>query len=345
LSRSSRRKRKRPARKATAWQALTLELERGHAEAFSEALLEAGAQSVALEDARAGAAGEQVLYDEGPGAPPRAWARNRLSALLAPREDPLRLVAAAARVAGLAAPPEFDLEAIDEEDWVRRSQAQFGPLQAGRRIWIVPSWHEARAVAPRGALVIRLDPGIAFGTGSHPSTRLALRFLERAIPELLREGTLHAPLAGRGAGGAGQASRLASPATALRVLDYGCGSGILAIAAAGLGAAQVDAVDLDADALKATAHNARANRAAVRTALPQALAPGDYDLIVANILAGPLAELAPRLAARARRGARLGLSGVLADQAEGLRGLYARWFEARIAEEEEGWVLIEGVRR
>jgi ribosomal protein L11 methyltransferase len=310
------------------WLVLTLELDDAHVEAYSEALLEAGAVSVALEDADAGTAAEAPYYAE-PGATTSgadlgstgttgAWRRNRVSALLSAQADARAVVARAAQAAGLGRAPDFGVARLEDEDWVRRTQSQFVPLRVGDRVWIVPSWHEP---PERNATVIRLDPGLAFGTGSHPSTRLVLRFLER----VLRETEF----------GGGRAS----------VLDYGCGSGILAIAAAKLGARGVDAVDLDPQALEATASNARANGVAVRVAAPQALAPGDYDVVVANILANPLVALAPLLVARTRRGGRLALSGILEAQAPEVIAAYAPEVDLSVGAADDGWVLLEGRRR
>jgi len=265
------------------WLALTLQLERSAAEAFSDALLEAGAQSVALE-----AAGAVV-------------------AILSMEHDSKSLVAAASRAAGIA-PPRFTVETLDDQDWVRASQAQFAPVAIGERLWIGPSWH----AAPAGRSAIRIDPGLAFGTGSHPSTKLVLGFLERTI-----------------AGGE-------------RVLDYGCGSGILAIAAAKLGAAHVDAVDLDPKAVETTRANAAANGVALNPALPDALPAAGYDIVVSNILAQPLIVLAPLLASRA---ARIALSGILEAQAEEVMQAYRPWLDMKLAEREEGWVLLTGEGR
>lgn len=268
------------------WLSLSLAAPAAQADALSEALLEAGAQSVWLEP------------------------DGRLHALLPERSDPGQAIARAAAAAGLAV-PAFETRTVADEDWVRATQAQFAPQCIAGRLWIVPSWHEA----PDDGVVLRLDPGLAFGTGSHPSTRLALAWLA---------GT---PLAGH------------------RVLDYGCGSGILAIAAAKLGAAQVDAVDLDVDALAATGDNARTNEVVVQAYAPECLPPGDYDIVVANILAQPLLVLEPLLATRARRGARIALSGILEAQSAELARAYGEHFDARVAASEDGWALVEGLRR
>ncbi len=275
-----------------AWLALTVELEAAEADALSEALLSAGAQSVAIDTERA--------------------APYSVTALLAADTDPAALLGTASRETGLGTVPKFRVVRVEDEDWVRRSQSQFKPLAIGSRLWIVPSWCEP----PSGAqTVVRLDPGLAFGTGSHPSTRLALGFVERVI---------------RG----GES-----------VLDYGCGSGILAIAAAKLGAKAVDAVDLDPAAVEATAANARDNAVAVRALPAGALEPAVYDVVVSNILLQPLIVLAPLLAARVANRGRLALAGILESQAPELAAAYAPWFSLEVAARHEGWALLAGARR
>jgi ribosomal protein L11 methyltransferase len=269
--------------------ALLLQVEAGQIEGFSDALVEQGAHSV---------------WIDGPDSP-----APRLHALFDARADALALLGAAAAVAGCAPPPCQSYE-VAEEDWVRLTQAQFAPQCIEGRLWIVPSWHDA----PREGVVLRLDPGLAFGTGSHPSTRLALAWLVRAQEP------------------------------GARVLDYGCGSGILAIAAAKLGAAHVDAVDVDPDALAVTRDNARRNGIELAAFAPERLPSGDYDIVIANILAQPLIVLAPLLAARTRRGGRIALSGILDVQAPEVAHAYARDFAARVAAQDEGWSLVEGVR-
>ena len=273
-----------------AWLSITVEVEATQAEALSEALIEAGAHSVDLE--------------------PRAT-RTRLTAIAGRDSDAGRIVACAAQRAGIPS-PEFQAGRIEDDDWVRRSQAQFGPLRAGERLWIVPSWHTP---PDPQAVVVRLDPGLAFGTGGHPSTHMVLARLEA----LVRGGE--------------------------RVLDFGCGSGILAIAAAKLGAGWLDAVDLDPQALEVARANALLNGVTLRAALPGELPPGSYDLVLVNILAGPIIELAPEITARTRSGGRVLLSGILAEQAAGVTQAYAAGFDTAIRARENDWVLIEGQRR
>ena len=264
------------------WLALSVDIERQAADAFSDALLEAGAQSVSMDS-------------------------QGVRALLQLHDNAGAIVASAAARAGIAA-PAYRVDTLEDQDWVRASQAQFEPLAIGKRLWIGASWHEP----PPGRVAVRIDPGLAFGTGSHPSTRLVLAYLEGS----LRGGE--------------------------RVLDYGCGSGILAIAAAKLGAAHIDGVDVDPQAVETTRANARANGVDLNATLPDALADGEYDLVLANILAQPLIVLAPLLATR---GKRVVLSGILESQAEEVIGAYARWFEMSVPAREEGWALVAGKRR
>lgn len=256
--------------------------------------MEAGADSVALDPVNGAAGG-----------------RMRLTALAAAGSDAAALVAAAARAAALPL-PDFSAARLEDEDWVRRSQAQFGPIRVSEKVWIVPSWHEP---PDPHALVVRLDPGLAFGTGSHASTRLVLRALEKTI----------------------------KPGD--RVLDYGCGSGILAIVAAKLGAGDIAAVDIDPQALDTTSENARLNGVSLRVALPGQLPEGTYDMVLANILAGPLIALEAQLAARTRAGGRILLSGILQSQAADVAAAYARDFETSVTATEEDWALVEGRRR
>ena len=231
--------------------------------------------------------------------------------------EPIGVLSAAAASAGLKTTPQFSITRLEDEDWVRRSQKQFAPIAVGERLWIAPSWQQPPATADlKGArAVVRLDPGLAFGTGSHPSTKLVLSFLEKNI----RGGE--------------------------RFLDYGCGSGILAIAAAKLGASHVDAVDIDPDAVRTAAANAAANDVPMRTAVPEELAPALYDMVVSNILAQPLILLAPLLAERTRRGGYVALSGILDTQAAEVAAAYLPFFDAQVAQTEEGWALVVGRRR
>lgn len=279
------------------------------AEAWSDALLAAGAASVDAADAHAGTADETPRYGE-PDDAGGMWALCRLTALFAADADAEAGIRQAAATLGLA-PPAYALQTLHEQDWVRRTQAQFGPLRITDRLWVVPSWCEP--VDPR-AINLELDPGLAFGTGSHPTTRLCLRWLAEHLEP-------------------GQS-----------VLDYGCGSGILAIAAAKLGAATVTGTDVDPQAIDASRANAARNGVAVAFALPDALAPGKVDIVVANILANPLRLLAPVLAARVRDGGAIVLCGILEAQVAAVARAYRRWFKLGAWGSDDGWVALAGRR-
>ena len=302
-----------------AWQSLIVEVAAPDAEALADALLEAGARSVSVEDADAGTAREAAQFAE-PGDAPQPWERNRIVALFDPDARPAAAFAAALGEMGWApergAPPAFRVELLADRDWVRAVQAHFVPLRIADRLWVVPSWCEP---PEPDAINLRIDPGLAFGTGSHPSTRLMLAWLARELR------------AGRHA------------AVRPRVLDYGCGSGILAIAAMKLGAAEALAVDIDPQALATSAENAACNCAALRLYLPDELPVIRADIVVSNILARPLMVLAPLLAERAA--GRIALSGILAGQAAEVLGCYRGWFDISVTAEDEGWVLLSGERQ
>ncbi|HEV8325068.1 MAG TPA: 50S ribosomal protein L11 methyltransferase [Myxococcota bacterium] len=297
-----------------AWLTVRLEARGAEVEALSDALLAAGALSVSVADARAEAPDEAPLFGE-PGLPatPRFWEACVVSALLPEDADPAALVAAAAAAAGVPAPPRFAVERLEHRDWVRETQRLNAPLRITPRLWVVHSWHEPPDPT---ALNLRLDPGLAFGTGAHATTRLCLAWLEATI----RGGET--------------------------VLDYGTGSGILAIAALRLGAARAAGVDLDPQALSAAAENAERNGVRIALSDDDGLPPAfSADVVVANILAGPLVALAPRLAALARPGAHLALSGLLADQARDIGAAYAAAFSLEPPQFDDGWALLAGTRR
>jgi ribosomal protein L11 methyltransferase len=294
------------------WLAVSVEAEAAAAEALGEALLAGGALSVDLADADAGTADERPLFGEPGSAPAAAWRRSRVTALLAPASDPAASMAAALRAAGLPASTPWRVTRVDDQDWVRITQCQFEPVRISPRLWIVPSW--CTPPAP-DAVNVRLDPGLAFGTGTHPTTRLALRWLEAT----LRGGET--------------------------VIDYGCGSGILAITAMKLGAASAAGVDIDDQALLAARRNAMQNRVEVRFVAAADDIPEPAGVVVANILANPLIVLAPLLAKLTAPGGRLALSGLLAAQADEVRGAYAPWFDMDRTDHDEGWILLSGARR
>jgi len=290
--------------------ALRFEVPADAADAWSDALLDAGAMSIDVSDPRVGTPDETPLYGE-PGEPGvTLWPVSRVVALFPAAADVPRALGAAARA--LAAPvPEAQTYAVAEQDWVRATQAQFGPILVAPGLWIVPSWSQA---PDPSALNLALDPGLAFGTGSHPTTRLCLQWLQAEIR-------------------AGQA-----------VLDYGCGSGILAIAAAKFGAGEVLGTDVDPQAVAASTANAQRNGVAATFVLPDALRIGAFDVVVANILANPLTLLAPALAARVRPGGRIALSGILVAQADAVAAAYASWFTLGPWRIDDGWVLLAGER-
>ena len=287
-------------------------------ESLSDALIEeADALSVSVEDADAGSQAEQPLFGEpGMPAPKAGWERSTLKALFeseAAATEAATLVQAqaqdwAADVALIA------LQPVAEQDWVRLTQSQFAPVPITPDFWIVPSWHEPPAQAK---VVMRLDPGLAFGTGTHPTTRMCLRWIAQ-----------HAAAQGP---------------SWTRVLDYGCGSGILAIGAALHGACGIDAVDIDEAAVQATAANASANGVTLRSGLPSA-ASGTYPLVLANILATPLKLLAPLLSGHVAPGGDLVLAGILERQAEELQAAYAPALNLQVSDSEDGWILMTARR-
>ena len=287
-------------------------------EMICDALIELDALSVSVEDADADTPAEEALWGE-PGMPiaREAWQRSTLKALF-PSE------AAAVEAATLILAQEWaidvhvlSIQPLAEQDWVRLTQSQFAPVEITPEFWIVPSWHEPPAQARQ---VIRLDPGLAFGTGTHPTTRMCLRWIARQAPAL-------------------------SPTWA-RVLDYGCGSGILAIGAGLHGARQIEAVDIDPAAVEATQANAQANGVTLQAGLPDLIgeAAGAYPLVLANILATPLKLLAPLLSGHVAAGGHLVLAGILERQAEELQQAYSPWLQLSVTDQEDGWILMTAQR-
>jgi ribosomal protein L11 methyltransferase len=292
--------------------ALRFDIDADAADLWADALMDAGALSVDIADAHAETPAEAPLYGEPGMAVTTAWPVSRLTALFS------AATGLAAALAGLAASgrvlPPHETFSVPERDWVRATQAQFTPLRITEALWIVPSWCDP--VDP-AAVNLALDPGLAFGTGSHPTTRLCLKWLARE----LRAGET--------------------------VLDYGCGSGILAIAACRLGAARVVGTDIDAQALIASRGNALRN-GVKPVFLPVDRLRGErmpFDVVVANILANPLVLLAPALAHRVRPRGRIVLSGILETQAAEVITAYGRWFNIGICDREDGWVALAGARR
>jgi ribosomal protein L11 methyltransferase len=291
-----------------AWLSVSFEVPAEHAETLSDALLEAGAASVDI--ANAGPPAQTAAFAEA-AVVPRTWKRSAVTALVTEGLNIPVLVEAACARAGLAALP-WRVGEVAEQDWVRATQDQLVPVRVSPRLWIVPSWH---AAPDPDAVNIVLDPGLAFGTGHHPTTRMCLRWLERVIH-----------------GGES-------------VLDFGCGSGILAIAAMKLGAARADGVDIDEQALLAARRNALHNRVqATFHGAAEALRQPSR-IVVANILAHPLIVLAPLLARLTAQSGRLAVAGLLAEQAGEVRAAYSPWFDFEALEEDEGWALVSGIRR
>ncbi|GAB2723325.1 MULTISPECIES: 50S ribosomal protein L11 methyltransferase [Comamonas] len=283
-------------------------------ESVSEALDALDALSVSVEDADAQTDAEQALFGE-PGMPPPkdGWQRSRIVALFPQRaaaEEAQSLLQLQDFFAGCSL---LGIREVAEQDWVRLTQSQFAPVDITPDFWIVPTWHELPAAATRS---IRLDPGLAFGTGTHPTTRMCLRWIAQ-----------------RGAEGQDLG----------RVLDYGCGSGILAIGAAKFGALDIDAVDIDTAAVESTEYNAQANHVQLRAGLPDA-AQGVYQTVLANILATPLKVLAPLLCAHVAEGGHLVLAGILERQTDELKAAYAPYLQLDVADSEDGWVLMTARR-
>ncbi|MDD4963603.1 MAG: 50S ribosomal protein L11 methyltransferase [Gallionella sp.] len=295
------------------WLTLIADSDAAHAEALSEALLELGALSVDLLDADADTPDEQAIFGEPGEPPPGVWQHNQVSALFDNDQDVAAILRQAASNIGLLDIPNYRIESLEDNDWVRLTQSQFDPIPISPRLWIVPTWHTPRDLS---AINIVLDPGLAFGTGSHPTTRLCLRWLDHNLK-----------------GGE-------------TVLDYGCGSGILAIAARKLGAISAVGVDVDAQAVTASRDNAVANEVDhIAFYLPNQVKTERYDVVVANILTNPLRMLAPLLADATKTGGQIVLSGILEQQAEDVMAVYQAWFDFAPPIFEDGWSCLSGCKR
>ena len=277
-------------------------------EAVSDALDGMDALSVSVEDADAQTAAEQPLFGE-PGMPPPkdGWQRSLIRALFAEEAEAYEALVVLTAM-GYESGDTMEVAEVADQDWVRLTQSQFTPVEITPEFWIVPTWHEPPAQARQ---TIRLDPGLAFGTGTHPTTRMCLRWIAREAS--------HQPLG--------------------RVLDYGCGSGILAIGAAKFGASTIDAVDIDPAAVESTVLNAQANHVELHAGLPDQ-AQGSYQTVLANILATPLKVLAPLLCGHVAAGGSLVLAGILERQAQELQEAYAPWVALSVADSEDGWILM-----
>ena len=288
-------------------------------EPLSDALDALDALSVSVEDADAQTDAERALFGE-PGMPPPAdgWQRSRVTALFAQEKEAQEALDLLQAQDFFTQCSVLGIQPVPDQDWVRLTQSQFAPVDITPDFWIVPTWHELPAEAKQS---IRLDPGLAFGTGTHPTTRMCLRWIARQ-------------------GGQGDAQ---GPQSLGRVLDYGCGSGILAIGAAKFGATSVDAVDIDTAAVESTEYNAQANAVQLHAGLPDK-ASGTYQTVLANILATPLKVLAPLLCNHVAPGGSLVLAGILERQAQELKDAYAPYLALNVADSEDGWILMTATR-
>jgi ribosomal protein L11 methyltransferase len=293
------------------WQSVSFLTDASHAEPMCDALLDAGALSASIEDADAGTPDEQPQFGEPGSVATPGWTHSRVVVLLEPDAAIEAVLGEAAAAIGLSGIPAYTVDTVEEQNWVQLTQSQFDPIRVSERLWIVPSWHESPDPA---AINLILDPGMAFGTGSHPTTRLCLEWLERNV------------------------------AAGCTVLDYGCGSGILAIAAARLGAGRVAGVDIDPQAVVAARDNAERNGVTALFADSADPVAGEYDVVVANILSNPLRVLAPAICAHVRPGGRLALSGILREQIDEIVGIYAQWLPLQVADVREDWVCLAGVK-
>ena len=295
-----------------AWLAITLNVDALRAEALSDALLASGAIAVDIGDARAGARRESTRRDAPIDCSALPWGVSTVSALFDEHADIAASVAAALRASEVDPARGYGINRVDDQDWVRSTQSQFVPVRVSPRMWVVPSWHTP---PDPHAINLAIDPGLAFGTGAHPTTQLCLEWLDAHL-----RGGEH-------------------------VLDYGCGSGILAIAALKLGAARATGIDIDDSALLAARRNAMQNQVTVEFKSADPLPSASFDIVLANILANPLRMLAPVLAEAARGGGAIVLSGILDDQAHDVVLAYDEWFTMNTTRSNDGWVLLAGVRR
>lgn len=294
-----------------AWITLKIAAQDNNADLLSDTLMELGALSASIEDANAETPDEQPIFGEPGDPPPGIWQQNVVSALFDEDVVIADVMQALTEATGLQN-LTYSTEHVAEQDWVRATQSQFDPIRIHDKLWIVPSWHSA---PNPDALNIVLDPGLAFGTGSHPTTHLCLSWLAETLKP---EDT---------------------------VLDYGCGSGILAIAAKKVGASRVVGTDIDPQAIQSSVFNAENNQVEAEFYLPKDLPTGIYDVVVANILSSALSVLAPALATSCKSGGKIALSGILREQAEQVSAIYAEWFDMDTPVFMDAWVLLTGRKR
>lgn len=281
------------------------------AESLSDALMQAGALSVTIEDAHAGTVAEQEIFGEPDMPQQQLWQQSMVVALFDQQANAHAILQDVLEELNLQ-DKFYQLDKLEEQDWVRLTQSQFDPIQISNRLWITPTWHET---PDNDAVNLRLDPGLAFGTGSHPTTHLCLQWLDKNL------------LGGE------------------HLLDYGCGSGILAIAALKLGASVSVGVDIDPQAIIASRANAEQNHVQAAFYLPDTLPDGQFDVVIANILANPLRVLGQMLAARTKVGGKIVLSGILAEQVDEMNQIYAQWFDMDVAIIQSGWACLSGIKR
>ncbi len=290
---------------------LSLILDENQADSFSDQLIESGAISVNVEDAERGTVNEKPIFGE-PGGSTGMWSKSRLTALFHPGVNAAEIGREAASMLGFEG-LTFAVEQVEDIDWVQQNRDQFQPIKISDRVWIVPTWH----IAPdRDAINIALDPGAAFGTGSHPTTRLCLQWLEANV----------------------------SATKNTTMLDYGCGSGILAIAAKKFGTATTVGVDIDPQAIETARYNTTQNQVEIAFSTTDLTLHFVADITVANILANPLKVLAPLLASHTHQGGQLALAGILDHQADDIIAIYQPWFDLNVWRSAEGWSCIAGIR-
>lgn len=294
-----------------AWLSLKIAAQDNTADLISDTLMEQGALSAIIEDANADTLDEQPIFGEPGDPPPGIWQQNLVSALFDEGVDVQKVMADLARLTKLPS-LHYTTEVIQEQDWVRATQSQFDPIKITDNLWIVPTWHSAPNA---NAINIVLDPGLAFGTGSHPTTHLCLAWLSQTVK---KDQTL---------------------------LDYGCGSGILAIAAKKLGASKVVGTDIDAQAIQASLYNAEQNAVQASFYHANDYQTEEYDIVVANILSSALSVLAPALAKSCKSGGKIALSGILKEQAEAVSAIYAPWFDMQAPVYMDAWVLLTGSKK
>lgn len=294
-----------------AWLSLKIEAQDNTADLISDTLMAQGALSAIIEDANADTLDEQPIFGEPGDPPPGIWQQNLVSALFDEGVDVANIMANLQKKTKLSQ-LQYTTEIIQEQDWVRATQSQFDPIKITDDLWIVPTWHSAPNV---DAINIVLDPGLAFGTGSHPTTHLCLAWLAQTV------------------------------STQNTVLDYGCGSGILAIAAKKLGAANVVGTDIDAQAIQSSLYNAEQNDVVAEFYHASKYQTQTFDIVVANILSSALSVLAPALAKSCKVGGKIALSGILKEQASDVSAIYAQWFDMQAPQTMDAWVLLTGIKK